>query len=198
MKTITCSYCGDRGHTRRTCSILKEDRRVFIKAAQMVRAQRLEEMRNVGAGIGSMAIMTRYGYWGENQRWEARERPMMLTSFNWQVVAPNYQKGEHVYSFQDASTLSEGPNPRDHYATTTESTMSVSSLVHKNEITLAGKIEPPAGWLQADDLNFNQYYPSGKARDWQFRDAENVTKFNQDSSAYSTNHFIEARRSLDL
>ena len=195
---MTCSYCGDRGHTRRTCSILKEDRQVFIKAAQMVRAQRLEELRNVGAGIGSMAIMTRYGYWGDNQQWGARIRPMMLTSFNWQVVAPNHRNSESIYSFQDAATLNEGPNPRDHYATATESTHSVNGLVHKNEITLAGKIEPPAGWLQADDLNFNEYYPSGKARDWQFRDAENVTKFNQDSSSYGANHFIEARRSLDL
>ena len=198
MKTITCSYCNEYGHTRRTCSILKEDRRVFIKAAQMVRAQRLEEMRNVGAGIGSMVIMTRYGYWGENQSWGARERPMMLTSFNWQVVAPNHRNGDSVYSFQDAATLNEGPHPRDHYAVTTECTQSVNGMVHKGEITLAGKIEPPAGWLEADDLNFNQYYPSGKAREWEFRDAENVTKFNQESSYYGTNHFIEARRSLDL
>ena len=123
---------------------------------------------------------------------------MMLTSFNWQVVAPNHRNSESIYSFQDAATLNEGPNPRDHYATTTESTHSVNGLVHKNVITLAGKIEPPAGWLEATDLNFNSYYPSGKSRDWQFRDAEQVTKFNQDSNSYGTNHFIEARRSLDL
>ena len=198
MKTITCSYCQEYGHTRRTCSILKEDRQVFIKAAQLVRAQRLEEMRNVGAGIGSMTIMTRYGYWGENQSWGARERPMMLTSFNWDVVAPNHRNSDSLYSFQDAATLNEGPNPRDHYATTNECTQSVNGMVHKGEITPAGKIEPPAGWLQADDLNFNQYYPSGKARDWDFRDAENVTKFNQESNRYGTNDFIEARRCLDL
>ena len=198
MKTITCSYCHEQGHTRRTCSILKEDRQVFIKAAQMVRAQRLEEMRNLGAGVGSMAIMTRYGYWGADQQWGSRERPMMLTGINWQVVAPNYGKSESVYSFQDAATLNEGPNPRDHYATSIECTRAVNGMVNDEKITCAGLIEPPAGWLEATDINFNQYYPSGKSRDWDFRDAENVTKFNQESSRYGTNHFIEARRSLDL
>ena len=71
-------------------------------------------------------------------------------------------------------------------------------MVNDEKITLAGKIEPPAGWLEATDLKFNEYYPSGKGRDWDFRDAENVTKFNQESSRYGTNEFIEARRSLDL
>ncbi len=198
MKNITCSYCEERGHTRRTCSILKEDRRVFIKATQMVRAQRLEEMRNVGAGIGSMAVLNRYGYWGENHQWGSRERPMMLTKFNWEVVAPNHAQSNMLYGFQDASTLSEGPNPYDHYATTTESSHSVNGMVHGDKITLSGKIEPPSGWLEGVGVNFNKYYPSGKARDWDFRDAERVTKFNQEPSSYKTNDFIEARRCLDL
>lgn len=198
MKNIKCSYCCQHGHTRRTCSVLKEDQQVFIKAAQMVRAQRLKEMRDVGAGIGSMAVMNRYGYWGDNRQWGSRARPMMLTKFHWAECLPNHDKSLSMYGFQDAATLKDGFETSDYYATTKESTYGINGLVREEKITLVGKIEPPAGWLEAADLKFNRHYPSGKARDWTFRDAEDVVKHGHDSSRYSTNDFIEARRSLDL
>ena len=199
MKNIKCSYCSEHGHTRRTCPVLKEDRRVFIKATQMVRAQRLEEMRQLGAGIGSMAVMNRYGYWGENHQWGSRDRPMMLTRFHWAECVPN-QRSLSMYGFQDAATLSEGLEPYDHYATTTESAHGINGMVRDEKITLAGKIEPPAGWLEAADVKFNKYYPSGQARDWTFRDAENVSKhgYEPQASSFTSNDLIDARRSLDL
>ena len=31
MKKVTCGYCGQRGHTRRTCEKIKSDKQVFVE-----------------------------------------------------------------------------------------------------------------------------------------------------------------------
>ena len=57
-----CSYCGERGHNRRTCEQLKSDLARYAvmtrEARQEVRAWALED----GIGIGAMVKYKEYGY----------------------------------------------------------------------------------------------------------------------------------------
>ena len=37
MKNVTCGYCGERGHTRRVCAVVKRDKQVFIEESRRAR-----------------------------------------------------------------------------------------------------------------------------------------------------------------
>ena len=54
MKKVTCGYCGQRGHTRRTCPHVKVDKQVFVEETRRARIAALESAREVGIGLGSM------------------------------------------------------------------------------------------------------------------------------------------------
>jgi len=49
-----CKYCGSQGHNRRTCEVLKRNIATAIQENKEFRAQLLEEMREIGLGVGSL------------------------------------------------------------------------------------------------------------------------------------------------
>ena len=53
-KAIKCGYCGKSGHTRRTCSHLKHDKKILTEATTLRRAMFLDICRDLGLGVGAL------------------------------------------------------------------------------------------------------------------------------------------------
>lgn len=68
-----CTYCGARGHNRRTCGVLTENKAAYAEAAIAYRRRLVEAMRSTGVGIGALTQTER---WGETHCW-------MITKINW-------------------------------------------------------------------------------------------------------------------
>jgi hypothetical protein len=68
-----CTYCGARGHNRRTCGILKENKSAYAEAAIAYRRRLVDAMRSAGVGVGALVQTER---WNETHCW-------MVTKINW-------------------------------------------------------------------------------------------------------------------
>ena len=62
MKKVTCGYCKERGHTRRTCQHAKRDKQIFVEETRRMRIAALESARSTGIGLGSMIPIRSTGY----------------------------------------------------------------------------------------------------------------------------------------
>jgi len=62
MKKVTCGYCHQRGHTRRSCKAVKVDKQVFVEETRRARIAALETARETGVGLGSMIPIRSAGY----------------------------------------------------------------------------------------------------------------------------------------
>ena len=61
MKNVTCSYCGERGHTRRVCKDLKNDQAIFRRLTIDARRSFVENLAALQVGVGSMVVRNCYG-----------------------------------------------------------------------------------------------------------------------------------------
>ena len=61
MKNVTCSYCGNTGHTRRTCKDLKNDQEIYRRMTIEGRRQYVERLAALQIGPGSMVVRSMYG-----------------------------------------------------------------------------------------------------------------------------------------
>ena len=53
-KAVKCGYCGKRGHTRRTCTKLKADKKILISDTTLRRAMFIDTCRDLGLGVGAL------------------------------------------------------------------------------------------------------------------------------------------------
>ena len=53
-KAIKCGYCGKSGHTRRTCTKLKADKKILISDTTLRRAMFIDTCRDLGLGVGAL------------------------------------------------------------------------------------------------------------------------------------------------
>jgi hypothetical protein len=53
-QAIKCGYCGVRGHTRRTCTKLKADKKILISDTTLRRAMFIDICRDLGLGVGAL------------------------------------------------------------------------------------------------------------------------------------------------
>ncbi len=71
-----CTYCGARGHNRRTCGTLAENKTAYAEAAIAFRRRLVEAMRSTGVGIGALLQTER---WGDTHCW-------MITKIRWNEI----------------------------------------------------------------------------------------------------------------
>lgn len=71
-----CTYCGARGHNRRTCEVLKENRAAYAVDAIAYRRRLVDAMRSAGVGVGALVQTER---WGDTYCW-------MITKINWGII----------------------------------------------------------------------------------------------------------------
>ena len=53
-KAIKCGYCGNSGHTRRTCTKLKADKKILVTDTTLRRAMFIDTCRDLGLGVGAL------------------------------------------------------------------------------------------------------------------------------------------------
>ena len=198
MASVRCSYCGNTGHTRRTCQDLKDDKQVYLKALLDKRLDALNKMRELGVGVGSLAKMQRYGYWPDKENggttWGSRQRPMLLRAINWKNVRPHRDTLTSLYHFHDAAQLC---GDGDHYSWTDEGYNYVADAVANGSLTPAGTINPPDGWFEGKDVDMSYEFPPGKLRDWAYRDAHNRILTDDPPNSHNT-ELYNARKSLGI
>ena len=162
MKNVTCGYCGQRGHTRRTCPAVKVDKQVFVEESRRVRIAALEAARETGIGLGSMIPIRSPGY--QNGEWRRDILTLRyVKSIEWDsccAYRPNLTV-KHV----DARKIG-APNQTPH-----TSQDQIAKLVQANDAalryadaegqdlpvsSLVPTLDPPKGWLQPTEQSLAQ------------------------------------------
>jgi hypothetical protein len=60
MKSVKCGYCGERGHTRRVCTAVKQDYEVYKVLSKKCRQAAYDKLRDMNINIGSMVFARRW------------------------------------------------------------------------------------------------------------------------------------------
>jgi hypothetical protein len=90
MRNVTCGYCGDKGHTRRVCSAVKQDYEVYTVLSKKYRQVAYDKLRELNVNIGSMVF---------NRRWQNggyQNSIYLVTAFDMSNVDYHEQDGKCV------------------------------------------------------------------------------------------------------
>lgn len=85
MKKVTCGYCGERGHTRRTCKNVKNDYAVWTERTVEVRNEWYEKLKASGIGIGTMIVKQYRGY-NDAGDWGTHKAVALVTSIEFDKI----------------------------------------------------------------------------------------------------------------
>ena len=176
LKNTFCGYCGDRGHTRRTCKHLKNDKRVYIQLSKEWRQKELADAISLGIGIGSLVPFKEYGYRRGEYGYYTELR--FVRAYRWQYCAYGRNKLSLLHC-----TPSEAPQfdlqalvgPACTPARMMEGYEDArkEAEYHGNsipDVSLVSRIKPPKGWLDCEDeeskeVIFKNTFPStGRAK----------------------------------
>ena len=150
MKKVTCGYCGERGHTRRTCEKMKSDKQVFIEQTRRTRLAALESAREIGIGLNSIVPLRLWGYVDGKYGNHITHRYIKSIDWNWVTATRPHIPAVHV----DVRKLAE-PNQGIHTGRDTfvsmrnkmEEAQQVSDT--PTPASLIPTLDPPSGWLDA-------------------------------------------------
>lgn len=170
LESMQCSYCKYNGHTRRTCSHLKEDKQVFIRVTQRNRAQIVEEIETRGLGVGTLIPYTYRGYNRATGNYGSVNAPRFVVGYNWNKIKDS--QPEHITAHDfikavDIRTLgSDGTSNHFSLDYLDRLTSSETPLQLSRSCDIRERV--PAGWLEARDLNFENKFTSGDSRDGRY------------------------------
>lgn len=155
-----CSYCKDKGHNRRTCEVLKRDKARFTALTAKARQAALESMQQCGFGPGALVMMDQYG----------EKIACLVTGIDWSSMHENARWPQAVKARKVSNNqVCVIPFPKE---------VSGSSNTW-NSVSIVGpthKLQPPAGWADAADLDLDStgIFDKGQQRDyWFWREREN-------------------------
>ena len=60
MRNVTCGYCGEKGHTRRVCPVVKQDYEVYKVLSKKYRQAAYDKLRELNVNVGSMVFARRW------------------------------------------------------------------------------------------------------------------------------------------
>ena len=163
MKKVKCGYCGQRGHTRRTCPAVKVDKQIFVEETRRMRIAALETARETGIGLGSMLPIRSTGYDTDGQ-WRRDILTMRyVKSIEWDSCHANRPAltVKHIdarklgspdqsrYTSQDQiAKLVQGNDTALRYADAEGQELPPSSLIPT--------LDPPKGWLQPTEQSLDK------------------------------------------
>ena len=178
MKKVQCGYCGQRGHTRRTCKLIKHDKQVFIEQTRRVRKARLQEIREIGIGVGSLLPVTAWGYGGKDGNYGHHTTLRYIKSVDWNDVC----------AVRSAVTVHHVPanklaSPNQTRWTSIDNLLTLHQKMPQDAIvSLVPNLDPPAGWLDAEPATvaevLKQEFSStgdNSERNWRFKYPEGET-----------------------
>ena len=180
MKKVTCGYCGKRGHTRRTCPAVKVDKRVFIEQTRRIRQARLQEVREIGIGIGSLLTVTAWGYGGKDDQYGHHTTLRYIAAVDWNSICAT--RSPVMVNHLPANKLGS-PNPARW--TSTDNLLTLREKMPQDAaVSPVSSFNPPAGWLDAEPATVSEVMKAefsstgdNKERSWVFRwpDGETAT-----------------------
>ena len=178
MKKVTCGYCGQRGHTRRTCDLVKHDQQVFIEQTRRTRKARLQEIREIGIGIGSLVPVTAWGYGGPDDHYGHHTTLRYIKSVDWNSVCATRSSviAHHLPANKLASANPARWTSADNLLTLHQ------KLPQDAAVSLVPNFSPPSGWLDAEPATVaevlkEEFSSTGahSERNWRFRYPEGET-----------------------
>jgi hypothetical protein len=183
LKKVTCGYCGERGHTRRTCEAVKIDKQVFIEAARHTRLAALEHAREIGIGLNSIVPLKLWGY--HNGEYGNHVTHRYIQSVEWNKVVP---RRPHLIAIHTDVTKLGAPNQHAHMGRDTFASMVTKMNDAQQDCnspvpaSLIPTLDPPAGWLDASPATMaealrDEFPTAGpeKERNWIYKYPEGKT-----------------------
>ena len=163
MKKVQCGYCGQRGHTRRTCPAVKVDKQVFVEETRRMRIAALETARETGIGLGSMLPIRSTGYNSDGEWRRDILTVRYVKSIEWDSCHANRpaltvkhvdvrklgSSEQYRYTSQDQiEKLVQANDTALRYADAEGQELPPSSLIPT--------LDPPKGWLQPTEQSLDK------------------------------------------
>ena len=165
-----CSYCGEPGHTRRTCPSMKADKESYRTLTAASRSVLIDRMREQGFGPGSL-LTSASKDWIDGE-YKTRTIPMIVKSVDWAAIH-HKTWGIEGQSGPECVTVLRMNDNRMVNISLPNCVTGIDSMYGKVE--LAGRVpevQPPAGWLDASDLDSKtmgktvDLFETGESRDY--------------------------------
>lgn len=157
-KKMKCSYCQQRGHTRRTCRYLKEDIQVKRRALSKFRQKAQETLTQARINLGTLVVLTAKDYDTDRREWTDSTHTYMITSFDWDNTA--YTDNIGAAAFICAEPVGSIKSEPPHYTRHGKRHLSINCLCKTDEFSRYGivgiytcskGVEAPQNWLDAGD-----------------------------------------------
>ena len=169
-RKTTCSYCKTPGHTRRTCTHLKEDMAVCRYLISQSRRHAYKHMKQMSINVGTLVVV-KSEEWAKGENgvygWQTFVRPYLVAAFDWDRV--DYGENTDRMAFIRIESLV--PFPGD--TCSKIKYLSVNMLRHSvvDISPSSTSVTPPPYWLKGEDhpqtprtlQNIN--FPTGMPRD---------------------------------
>jgi len=104
-----CSYCRERGHSRRTCGSMKDDQRNYRRMASVVRKDMLANMQEHGFGIGSLVTLVGNAWNEEASEYQDTTSAYLVTKIKWENITPHNPSGDGCVKVISVKNPSDQP-----------------------------------------------------------------------------------------
>jgi len=161
-----CSYCREGGHSRRTCSSIKEDHRNYRRMASVVRKDMLARMQEHGFGIGSLVTLTGSEWNAEAGEYQDATSAYLVTKIKWENIGPHNQTGDNCVKVISVKDPSNQP-----WLSMPDSVSGSADSRYSRAPDLVGatppeKINPPSAWTAGARAEENAgCFEKGQSRD---------------------------------
>ena len=81
-----CSYCGEQGHNRRSCSTLKQHKHYADIANAEARVGILDYLRKEGIGPGALMVIGERFYDDKKEEYSRRLQTYLVAGLNWSAL----------------------------------------------------------------------------------------------------------------
>ena len=161
-----CSYCREGGHSRRTCSSIKDDHRNYRRMASVVRKDMLARMQEQGFGIGSLVTLTGSQWNEEAGEYQDATSAYLVTKIKWENIGPHNQTGDNCVRAISVKDPSNQP-----WLSMPDSVSGSADSRYSRAPDLVGatppeKINPPSAWTAGARAEENAgCFEKGQSRD---------------------------------
>lgn len=181
MKKVKCGYCGQRGHTRRTCQNLKNDYAVFREGTFNARRQWLQGLKERDLGMGAMVIKKFTGYGGKVNEWGEHRVAAVIVGFRWDQVLVRSCGGGEAADAASIMVKSQAEAAGWRHAGGYFSDFGLAAIAlsekrdawhNRDSYTLipAGSVPaPPANWLSDLVPPMKEVFPTKQERSYEYR-----------------------------
>ena len=161
-----CSYCREQGHSRRTCSSIKDDQRNYRRMAQVVRKDMLARMQEHGFGVGSLVTLVTNEWNEEAGEYQDATSAYLVTKIKWENIGPHNQTGDNCVRASSVKDPSHQPWLAMPDVVSGSADSRYTRAPELGGATLSEKINPPSAWTAGARAEEEaSIFDKGQARD---------------------------------